>query len=123
MLEWDEILDTQLPVLGYSLKVNDGFGGKDFVNVFAQIAPPNVRSYLVSNLITGREYDFTIQASNFNGAGEASYPTSFIICTAPKELAAAQMTSYTQNTMELTWLAPNITGGCPVLSYSIYLKD
>jgi hypothetical protein len=26
-LEWDEISNTELPVLGYILKINDGLGG------------------------------------------------------------------------------------------------
>jgi hypothetical protein len=33
------------------------------------------------------------------------------------------MPAVTRTTMTLEWLAPNITGGCPVLSYSIFVQD
>jgi len=32
-LEWDASDDTELPVLGYNVKVNDGQGGDEFTNV------------------------------------------------------------------------------------------
>ena len=49
-LEWDGSNDTELPVLGYILRVNDGVGGNDFSLVTTMY--PNVRKYLVKNLAT-----------------------------------------------------------------------
>ena len=33
------------------------------------------------------------------------------------------MPNVTRTTMTLAWLAPNKTGGCPILSYSIFKKN
>ncbi len=53
-LEWDTSLDTELPVIGYTLKVNDGVGGNVYSNVLtASRIFPNVRKYVVGDLITG----------------------------------------------------------------------
>lgn len=123
-VEWDTSADTELPVIGYSLKINDGVGGDVFTDVFASGKIfPNVKKYVIGDLVTGLTYGFTIEALNFNGASEASDPAFFIICTKPKELAAATMPAVTSTTLTLAWLAPNITGGCPILSYSIYQQD
>jgi hypothetical protein len=120
-LEWDTSLDTELPVIGYSLKINDGVGGDVYTDVFAGGSIfPNVKKYIVGNLETGMTYGFTLETLNFNGPSDASEPAFFIICTKPKELAAATIPSFTRTTMTLAWLAPNITGGCPITSYSIY---
>jgi hypothetical protein len=120
-LEWDTSLGTELPMIGYSLKINDGVGGDVYTDVFATGSIyPNVKKYVVGDLETGLTYGFTLEALNFNGASEPSEPAFFIICTVPKELAAATMPAVTRTTMKLAWLAPNTTGGCPVISYSIY---
>jgi hypothetical protein len=118
-LEWTTSPDTDIPVIGYRLRMNDGVGGSTYNNITGVLFP-NVRKYVVGNLTTGLEYGFTVEALNFNGAGDSSNPAFFIVCTAPRELATAEMTGVTRNTVTLTWLAPNITGGCPVTSYSIF---
>lgn len=58
-IEWETSLDTELPVIGYLLKINDGandeytvaYDGKNF---------PNVRKYLVTRLETASIYYFTV---------------------------------------------------------------
>jgi hypothetical protein len=53
-LEWDMSLDTELPVIGYNLKVNDGVGGNVYSNILsASRIFPNVRKYVIGDLITG----------------------------------------------------------------------
>jgi hypothetical protein len=101
-LEWDQVLDTELPVLSYSILVNDGFGGSQFHYVVENLKP-NVRSFLVSELRTGNQYDFLLEAYNYNGASQQSDPASFIVCTLPYQLSNATMTQVTRTTMQLTW--------------------
>jgi len=45
-LEWDSCLDTELPVLGYKLLINDGIGG-DVYTEMVSIIYPNVRKYQI----------------------------------------------------------------------------
>jgi hypothetical protein len=120
-LKWEASVDTELPVIGYVIKINDGVGGDYFTEVSTLY--PNVRTYTVSCLMTGQTYGFTIEALNFNGASLASEPVYFTICTNPKLFAAAKMTGVTETTMTLTWLEPNVVGGCPILSYSIFVFE
>jgi hypothetical protein len=99
-LEWDTIADTELPVIGYVLRINDGVGGNVYTETFST-KNPNIRKYIVGNLTTSLTYGFTIEALNFNSNGEASDPADFVICTAPKELNPAWMVDVTQTTMTL----------------------
>ena len=118
-LEWDVSADTELPVIGYILKMNDGFddvfsvvyNGKNF---------PNVRKYLVKGLETSSIYYFTVQALNYNGAGEPSDVAQFIICKSPTQFAAPTMQAVTRTTMTIAWDAPLSDGGCEIYSYSLY---
>ena len=84
-LEWDASANTQLPVLGYSLKINDGVGGHTYTDTMVGGSVfPNVHKFVVGQLQTGFEYGFTLEALNFNGASEPSDPAYFTICTVPK---------------------------------------
>lgn len=58
-LEWDTSADTELSVIGYLLKINDG-SSDDYTVVYDGKNFPNVRKYLVSGLSTGDSYSFTI---------------------------------------------------------------
>jgi hypothetical protein len=121
-LEWDTVADTELPVIGYTLRINDGVGGSVYTDIFTT-KNPNIRKYIVGNLTTGLTYGFTIEAINFNSNGEASDPALFIVCTAPRGLDPAEMIDVTSTTMTLEWKAPNHTGGCPVQSYYIFKSE
>jgi len=91
-LEWELSMPTELQILGYSLKMNDGVGGSVYTDVFPSGRIfPNVKKYVVGKLKTGYTYGFTVEAQNYNGASEPSDPAFFTICTKPRELAAATM--------------------------------
>jgi hypothetical protein len=121
-LEWDASADTEMPVIGYVLRMNDGLG-VDYSVIYNGVNFPNVRKYLVSGLSTGGTYTFTVEALNYNGAGEASDPAHFIICQKPSQFNAPSMTSVTRTEMTLNWEAPLSDGGCPITSYSLYSDD
>ena len=58
-LEWDTSAATELPIIGYLLKINDGLSN-EYSEVYDGKNFPNVRKYLVSGLSTGDRYSFTI---------------------------------------------------------------
>lgn len=121
-LEWDASADTQLPVIGYLINLDDGTG-VDSVQVYDGYNYPNVRKYLVTGLQTGINAGFTVQAINYNGPSEASDPAYFIICRAPSQFAAPTMPEVTRTTMTLEWRAPESDGGCPITSFYLYADD
>ena len=118
-LEWQVSDDTELAVIGYVLKINDGTS-EDYTTVYYGLYFPNVRKFLVSGLETGNIYSFTVQALNFNGPSEPSDAASFIICQSPSQFGAPTMADVTRTSMTITWLAPVIDGGCPIYTYSLY---
>ena len=78
-VEWDASLDTELPVIGYKLLVNNGMEF-DYYTQYNGVNFPNVRKYELSGLQSGDKYSFKVQAINFNGVGEAIDPATHIIC-------------------------------------------
>lgn len=58
-LEWQAVADTDLPILSYSVLMNDGVGGNVYTTVATEI-PPNVRKHSVSGLQTSLAYKFTV---------------------------------------------------------------
>ena len=48
-LEWDASADTELPVLGYLISVNDGID-VEYVQIYDGFNYPNVRKFLASGL-------------------------------------------------------------------------
>lgn len=99
--------------------MDDGDVG-DFTIVYDGLNYPNVLKHMVTGLITGREYQFKLSALNFNGPSLLSNPAAFTICASPSLFDPPRMTVYTKTGMTLSWDAPLTTGGCPILSYSIY---
>jgi len=121
-LQWLESADTELPVLGYTINMDDGYGG-NFKNVYYGKNYPNVRKYTIGGLNTGLTYRFTLQAINFNGLSEESNEAKFIICVPPQRIAPPVMKQVTKTTMVLSWSSPIFEGGCPIKSYSIFRDD
>ncbi len=121
-LQWSMSADTELPVLGYAINMDDGNGG-NFKNVYYGKNYPNVLKYTIGGLTTGLTYSFKLQVINFNGLSAESEPSKFIICVPPLRLAPPVMAQVTKTTMLLTWGAPNFEGGCPVRSFSIFKDD
>ena len=93
-LQWAKSQDTQLPVIGYQIWMDDGDVG-DFTIVYDGLNYPNVLKHMVTGLITGREYQFKLSALNFNGPSLPSNPAAFTICASPSLLDPPRMTVYT----------------------------
>ena len=121
-LEWDTSADTELPVLGYLVSMNDG-SDVEYVQIYDGTNYPNVRKFLATGLQTGTTASFTVQAVNYNGAGEASDPADFIICLPPSQFSPPTMPGVTKTEMTLEWQSPVADGGCPVSSFYLYADD
>ena len=123
-LQWTASADTELPVIGYVINMDDGFGANYRV-VYNGKNFPNVLKYTIGGLTTGYTYSFSIQAINFNGLSEESDPqlARFIVCVPPQRLRIPQLSKVTKTAMTLRWIAPLNDGGCPITSYSIWIDD
>ncbi len=60
---------------------------------------------------------------NFNGASEPSDPASFIICKVPGFFYPPVMSAVTRTTMTLSWKAPQVDAGCPILSFHLFMYN
>jgi hypothetical protein len=113
-LEWPASADTELPVIGYELWLKeDAVGGGDYEIAYNGTNYPNVRKFtMAAGLQTGMSYSFTVKAVNSNGAGAASTPAQYTMCTAPGTLQPPLLAAVTKLTMQLTWQPPLSEGGC-----------
>ena len=93
-VEWDTSANTELPVIGYLVKIDDGMAG-DYSVAYDGTNFPNVHKYMVSGLTTALSYRFTVQAINFNGYSEASDPTQFTACASPSLFSVPTMPAVT----------------------------
>jgi hypothetical protein len=82
--------DTELPVLGYAINMDDGNGG-NFKNVYYGKNYPNVLKYTIGGLTNGLTYSFKLQVINFNGLSAESDVSKYIICVPPLRLAPPVM--------------------------------
>lgn len=121
-LEWGISSDKELPVIGYQLEIDDGYGG-DFEVLYNGYNFPNVRQYTATGLTRGLEYKFQLKALNFNGPGAASNSLTTYFCSAPSGLDPPTLLSSTSLTLTLTWNPPADDGGCPVLEYILKRDD
>ncbi len=121
-LSWVTSADKDLPVIGYQLYMDDGYGG-DYSIVYDGKNFPNVRQFTVTGLSRGLVYNFKVTALNFNGASVASDATSVTFCSDLTGLSAPTLLSSTETSLTLQWTAPEHDGGCPVLEYTLKRDD
>ena len=72
-IKWDEVISSDLPILGYIVQMDDGLGG-DYSTVYNGETNPQVLTYTASNLEPGRDYNFKVQAVDINGPGTETSP-------------------------------------------------
>ncbi len=77
----------------------------------------NTAETLISNLVSGTEYTFTVRARNALGDGPASAPSSAVT---PRGLPASPMdirATAGNGRATIVWSAPTLDGGSPVTGY------
>lgn len=73
--------------------------------------------------MTGGYYAFYVTARDFNGESDPSQETIGVVCEPPGHLTSPQYVSATKASVSLRWSAPQDTGGCPILSYALFVDD
>lgn len=81
-LTWSEVTTADLPVEGYILQMDDGFGG-EFTTIYDGSTNPQQLFAEVVGLTQSRTYRFKVAATDVNGIGELSSQVSLIACTPP----------------------------------------
>lgn len=119
---WSAVLVSDLPVTGYSLEMDDGFGGP-FTVIFDGRSNTQTFSAVVSNLVPQKFYNFRAQAFDVNGPGVYSSVTSVQACISPANLSSPLISSITKTSFKVSWSAPVVFGGCPITSYVLYRDD
>jgi hypothetical protein len=81
-VEWSQVADTALPIIGYRLFMDSGNNG-DYKLVYNGLRFPGVFGFNATNLTTGQAYRFKATAINFNGEGLESNEFIFYSCLPP----------------------------------------
>ena len=69
-------------------------------------------SYMITSLIPGTKYSFTIKVTNQSGNGKNSDSISMVSGIKPIEISPPVISSYSKNSVILTWLNPsNLNSG------------
>lgn len=82
---WLPPASSDLAVKGYVLSMDDGING-EFKPIFIGTNRPDVLTYQVGDLITGRPYRFYVQAMDENGISLPSPISTFFSCTQPNKI-------------------------------------
>ena len=73
---------------------------------------PLLSSYMITSLIPGTKYSFTIKVTNQSGNGKNSDSISMVSGIKPIKISPPVISSYTKNSVILTWLNPsNLNSG------------
>ena len=46
-----------------------------------------------------------------------------VVCVPPGHLESPQLVTTTADSIQLSWLQPFSTGGCPILGYELYVSE
>lgn len=101
------------PITGYLIYRGTESGQETFLWNTASL------SFKDTDLINGQTYYYKVRVSNSNGAGQPSGEVSSTPLTtpyAPTDLLASRA----DQAAILTWLAPTVDGGSPILYYRVY---
>ena len=82
-----------------------------------------ILGFSVNNLVVGAYYSFYVYAKDFNGLSVESESVEFVVCLAPTHIYRPNYIESTTTSFTLSWTKPENMGGCPVLSYAIYMNE
>lgn len=121
-LRWQAPAVSELTVTGYTLSVDDGYNGP-FKAVFIGTNRPDINSYQVGDLATGRPYRFFVQAMSQNGISPASPIATYYACTGPSGQEMPTYVSSSTQSIRIAWKAPSEDGGCRIQGYRLFMSD
>ena len=78
---------------------------------------------MITNLTTGEYYSLFLQSVNFNGVSVPGLELVAPVCLAPNHIDSMEYISSTKNSITVGWDIPTYTGGCPILSFALYVDD
>ena len=102
LVKWDEITESDLPILGYVLLIDDGLQG-DFTVAYDGSFNPQMTEFMVSELASGRTYRLKAYATDINGPGVETPILTQIACIGPEVMALPVLDAVTKTTFTLSW--------------------
>ncbi|KAK7507540.1 hypothetical protein BaRGS_00001475, partial [Batillaria attramentaria] len=125
-LEWQPPTDDGgSPLTGYILEKRDT-SRPTWARV--EKLSPNKTSYKVLNLLEGAEYHFRVSAENKHGTSEPLETEKTVTPKSPydkpsKPVGPIKFSDIKQDSVTLTWQAPDSDGGLPLKNYIIEYRD
>lgn len=116
-VEWSASSATEILIAGYRLYMSRSTGV--YTMIYNGDLNPLQRSYLVTNLTTGEQYQFQVSAVNFNGESALSNALVVYSCIAPSQPSLPVRTGGTSTLINLQWTPPTDDGGCPLTGYKL----
>jgi hypothetical protein len=117
-LQWSAVAADALPVYEYRVYVDDG----NLVNRTEAYRGPLTYT-VVTGLLPGVEYTFTVTAVNYNGEGANSSALLLRSCVPPSGVPTPTLFYSTETSVTLRWGQPDDDGGCEVSGYKMYRDD
>ena len=126
-VSWARNTDGAAPgglTTGYSLYMDDGYGGQFTEILFTAGTSPLISEYLVTDLTLSLTYRFYVVAYNYNPEpGTASDIASLQVCQKPSDWAAPTKLTTSQTSIAINWNEPHHNGGCSILGYAVFVDD
>lgn len=111
-----------LPIDGYKL-YQTALGTGESTIAYDGSSNSEKLFYNVTGLITGQRYAFSVVSVNFNGDSLPSNELLAIVCIPPSGFPRPYFVSALQTSVTFAWIPPSETGGCPLLTYELYIND
>lgn len=111
-----------IPVLGFKLYLIEISTGNVSL-AYDGSSNSKITSYSIEGLITNAYYAVYVVAIDFNCESLNSEELVLPVCLAPTHIDSVYFISSTKTSLTLGWTKPDYTGGCPILSYAIYMNE
>jgi hypothetical protein len=119
-IRWTEGTNGNIPVLGYKLYMIELSTGEVTLE-YDGSNNADIYHYWISHLVTNAYYSVYTVAVDFNGASLESEEAVFAVCLAPDHIDSPHFISATKTSLTMGWTKPAYTGGCPILSYALWM--
>ena len=112
---------TDDQVNGYKIEINSGCTGS--FSVLVANTTITATTFSSSGLVSGICYEYRVSAMNSVGVGNASNTASATTWSVPSQPTSLAANAISQSQINLSWSAPNTSGGTPVNGYKIERRD